>query len=215
MSSDEQPFSDIEATLKKAAAALREAGVPFLLGGSLASWARGGPESRHDLDLMIKREDVERAVTALTGAGMRADDPPEEWLVKAWDGEVLVDLIFSPKGLPIDDEVLARGEEMSVLSMQMNVMAIEDVLTTKLMALTEHSLRYDGLLAIARALREQIDWEQVRSATASSPFARAFFVLLEGLEILPQQHGGRHAGQRSEPRVRVVTPAGSPASAPG
>ena len=56
MSSDEQPFSDIEATLKKAAAALREADVPFLLGGSLASWARGGPESRHDLDLMIKEE---------------------------------------------------------------------------------------------------------------------------------------------------------------
>jgi hypothetical protein len=59
MSSDEQPFADIEATLKKSAAALRAAGVPFLLGGSLASWARGGPETRHDLDLMIKREDVE------------------------------------------------------------------------------------------------------------------------------------------------------------
>ncbi len=215
MSSDEQPFSDIEATLKKAAAALREAGVPFLLGGSLASWARGGPESRHDLDLMIKREDVERAVTALTGAGMRADDPPEEWLVKAWDGEVLVDLIFSPKGLPIDDDVIARGEEMSVLSMQMRVMAIEDVLTTKLMAITEHHLRYEGLLAIARALREQVDWAQVRSATASSPFARAFFVLLEGLEILPPRADAPRAGARSEPRVRVVTTAGSTAPGPG
>jgi Nucleotidyl transferase of unknown function (DUF2204) len=215
MSSDEQPFSDIEATLKKAAAALRGAGVPFLLGGSLASWARGGPESRHDLDLMIKRSDTERALAALTGAGMRADDPPEEWLVKAWDGDVLIDLIFSPKGLPIDDDVLARGEEMSVLSMQMRVMAIEDVLITKLMALTEHSLRYDGLLAIARALREQVDWAQVRSATASSPFAQAFFVILEGLEILPQERDGRQAGERSEPRVRVVTRAGSAASAPG
>jgi hypothetical protein len=215
MSSDEQPFSDIEATLKKAAAALRGAGVPFLLGGSLASWARGGPESRHDLDLMIKRSDVEQAVAALTAAGMRADDPPEEWLVKTWDGNVLVDLIFSPKGLPIDDAVIARGEDMSVLSMEMRVMAIEDVLITKLMALTEHSLRYDGLLAIARALREQVDWEQVRDATASSPFARAFFVLLEGLEILPEARDGRHAGERPEPRVRVVTPAGSAASAAG
>ena len=101
---DEQPFADIEATLKKSAAALREAGVPFLLGGSLASWARGGPETRHDLDLMIKREDVDRALQALTDAGMRAEDPPEEWLVKAWDGDVLVDLIFWPKGLPIDDD---------------------------------------------------------------------------------------------------------------
>ena len=215
MTADEQPFADIEATLKKAGAALRGAGVPFLLGGSLASWARGGPESRHDLDLMIKREDVERAVEALTAAGMRADDPPEEWLVKAWDGDVLVDLIFSPKGLPIDDAVIARGEDMSVLSMEMRVMAIEDVLTTKLMAITEHSLRYEGLLSIARALREQVDWAQVRAATASSPFARAFFVLLEGLEILPAQHIAPASGARSEPRVRVITGGGSAAAGPG
>jgi hypothetical protein len=211
MSSDEQPFSDIEVTLKKAAAALRGADVPFLLGGSLASWARGGPESRHDLDLMIKREDVERALAALTEAGMRAEDPPEEWLVKAWDGDVLVDLVFSPKGLPIDDAVIARGDEISVLSMQMRVMAIEDVLITKLMSITEHSIRYEGLLAIARALREQIDWAQVRSATSSSPFARAFFVLLEGLEILPPQP----VAPRSGARVRVVTDGGSTAAAPG
>src|SRR5688500_7019641 len=165
MTSDEQPFSELEATLKKAASALRGADVPFLLGGSLASWARGGPESRHDLDLMIKRDDVERAVASLTAAGMRADDPPEEWLVKMWDGDVLVDLIFSPKGVPIDDDVLARGEEMSVLSMEMRVMAIEDVLVTKLMSIDEHHIRFEGLLPIARALREQIDWDRVRAAT--------------------------------------------------
>jgi hypothetical protein len=215
MSSDEQPFAAIEATLKKTAAALRGAGVPFLLGGSLASWARGGPQTRHDLDLMIKREDVERALAELREQGMRADDPPEEWLVKVWDGDVLVDLIFSPKGLPIDDEVIARGDVMSVLSMEMRVMAIEDVLVTKLMAITEHSLRYEGPLAIARALREQIDWERVRSATVSSPFARAFFVLLEGLEILPTRHDPAQAGARPEPRVRVVTDAGSAAAGPG
>jgi Uncharacterised nucleotidyltransferase len=215
MTSDEQPFPDIEATLKKAAAALRGAGVPFLLGGSLASWARGGPQSRHDLDLMIKREDVGRAVAALEEAGMRAEDPPEEWLVKAWDGDVLVDLIFSPKGVPIDDAVIARGDEMSVLSMEMRVMAIEDVLITKLMAVTEHDLRYEGLLPIARALREQVDWAHVRTATASSPFARAFFVLLEGLEILPPQRDATHAGARPEPHVRVVTGAGSDAADAG
>ena len=212
---DEQPFADIEATLKKSAAALREAGVPFLLGGSLASWARGGPETRHDLDLMIKREDVDRALQALTEAGMRAEDPPEEWLVKAWDGDVLVDLIFWPKGLPIDDEVLARGEEMSVLSMQMRVMAIEDVLITKLMAITEHHLRFESLIAIARALRERIDWAHVRAATASSPFANAYFVMLEGLGILPAADDAPQTGARREPTVRVVTDAGSPAAAAG
>jgi hypothetical protein len=212
---EEQPFSDIEATLKKAAAALRGAGVPFLLGGSLASWARGGPETRHDLDLMIKPEDVERAAAALREAGMRTEDPPEEWLVKAWDGDVLVDLIFAPKGLNVDDDLIERGEELPVLSMQMRVMSLEDVLITKLMAITEQHLRYEGPLAIARALREQVDWDRVRAATASSPFARAFFVMLEGLGIVPSRIDAPQAGVKPEPRVRVVTSAGSGSGAAG
>jgi hypothetical protein len=210
MAIDEQPFAEIEHALKRAAAALNEAGVPFLLGGSLASWARGGPETRHDLDLMIKPEDVERALEALEAAGMRPERPPEEWLVKAWDGDTLIDLIYCPKGLPMDDDVIARGELLSVLGMQIRVMALEDVMATKLMALTEHSLRYESLLQIARALREQIDWATVRARTESSPFARAFFVLLEDLGILPE--GPPH---RSGTTVRVVTPQSSAATQGG
>jgi predicted nucleotidyltransferase len=210
MAVDEQPFAQIEHALKRAAAALNQAGVEYLLGGSLASWARGGPETRHDLDLMIRPDDVERSLEALSEAGMRAERPPEEWLVKAWDGDTLVDLIYCPKGLPMDDDVFARGEELSVLGMEIRVMALEDVMATKLMALTEHSLRYEGLLQIARALREQIDWPAVRERTSSSPFARAFFTLLEGLEILPEA-----APHRSGTRVRVVSPQRSPATQGG
>src|SRR3954447_8546297 len=209
---DGQAFSDIEQALKTSAAALREAGVPFLLGGSLASWARGGPETRHDLDLMIRPEDVETATRALEAAGMRPEDPPEEWLVKAWDGDVLVDLIFAPKGMALTDEVIARGEGLSVLGMEMRVMALEDVLVTKLMALSEHSLRYESLLPIARALREQVDWDDVRARTSESPFARAFFVMLEGLGIFSGAEpttGGRQT------RVGVLTPQSSGAATAG
>jgi predicted nucleotidyltransferase len=199
MASDEAPFSDLEATLKKSAAALREAEIPFLLGGSLASWARGGPETRHDLDLMIKLEDADRALAALEAVGMRPETPPEDWLVKAWDGDILVDLIHHPKGMDITDEVIERGEELSVLGMDLRVMAIEDVLVTKLRALGEHSLRYQTLLAIARALREQIDWADVRSRTEEYPFARAFFVMLEGLGILDEEAGA--GSERATVRV--------------
>jgi predicted nucleotidyltransferase len=211
MPSDEQPFAAIEHALKRAAAALREADVPFLLGGSLASWARGGPETRHDLDLIIKPEDAEKALQALQEAGMRPERPPEEWLLKAWDGDTLVDLIYCPKGLPVDDDLIARGEELSVLGMDIRVMALEDVMATKLLALTEHSLRYESLLQIARALREQIDWQAVRARTQDSPFARAFFVLLEGLGIVDETE----PQARAQTRVRVVTPQGSPATQGG
>jgi hypothetical protein len=210
MPSDESDFADIEATLKKSAAAMRDAGIPFLLGGSLASWALGGPESRHDLDWMIKREDADRALEALAAAGMTPERPPEGWLVKAWDGDVLVDLIFHPTGMPITDEVIERGTWLHVLSMDVRVMSIEDVLVTKLNSLTEHYLRYESLLGIARALREQIDWKAVRERAVDTPYARAFFTLVEGLGIVGPEEAPDTQGQA--PNLRVAD--GPPVPAP-
>jgi hypothetical protein len=172
-------------SLKRAIAALERQEIPYVLGGGLGCWARGGPPSSNDIDLMLKPEDAERAQEALAGAGMRPETPPEQWLRKAWDGDILIDLIYEPSGMRIDDEVIARGEEMSVEAMQIRVMDLDDLLVTKLLALDEHSADYRDLILITRSLREQIDWGQLRDRTAASPFARAFFTLADGLEISP------------------------------
>jgi hypothetical protein len=200
----DQSFEAIEATLKKAVAALREAQVDFLLAGSLASWARGGPETRHDLDFIVKAEQAELALEALAQKGMRPERPPEEWLYKAWDDDLLIDVIFHPRGLPVTDEVIQRGEELHVLGMTIPVMAIEDVLATKLLAITEHRVDYSDLLEVARALREQIDWRALRVRTRGSPYAAAFFVLVEELGVVPEQHAAHGAD------VRVIGPPATP-----
>jgi hypothetical protein len=172
-------------SLKRAVAAIDEQGVPYLLGGGLGCWARGGPPSSNDIDLMLKPEDAKRAQEALAEAGMRPESPPEQWLLKAHDGDILIDLIFEPSGMKIDDEVIARGDELSVMAMNIRVMDLNDILITKLMALDEHSADYGDLILITRSLREQIDWARIREETASSPFAVAFFALADGLEICP------------------------------
>ena len=139
----------IEATLKRAVGALQGRRVPFLLGGSLAVWARGGPESCNDLDLIVRSKDADGALEALEEAGMRPERPPEDWLFKAWDGEVLVDLIFAPKGLQVDDAMFERSEPVSVFGLEVRAMTLEDVLITKLRALHEHYLDYDPVLEMA------------------------------------------------------------------
>ena len=185
--------------MKKAVAALREAGIRFLLAGSLAVWARGGPETRHDLDFVIKPEDADRALAALADAGMRPEKPPEEWLHKAWDGEVLIDVIYAPRGLEVTDEVIDRGDLLHVIGITIPVMAIEDVLATKLTALHEHELDYTSVLRIARAVREQIDWPSLRARTGGSPYAAAFFVMCEELGLVSSDVHGRRGAE-----VRVL-----------
>jgi hypothetical protein len=190
----------LEDTLKKAVAAFREAEVPVLLAGSVAVWARGGPETRHDLDFVMREQDAERALQVLADAGMRPEKPPEEWLYKAWDGDVLIDLIFRPRGLVVDDEVLARGDFLHVLGITIPVMSIEDVLATKLLAMHEHQLDYTAVVRVARSVREQVDWRYLRQRTRDSPYAIAFFVLCEELGILPE--GATASGAD----VRLVSP---------
>src|SRR3954471_50197 len=133
-------LDEILETLKKSAAALRDTGIPFMVGGGVAAWARGGPESIHDLDLIVKPDDSDRALEALADAGLRTERPPEGWLLKAWDGDVLVDVIFSPQGMAVNDEALARAEILNVKAMEVPVMPIADVMSSKLMALNERWL---------------------------------------------------------------------------
>jgi hypothetical protein len=124
--------------------------------------------------------------------------------VKAWDESgVLVDLIFGPSGVDAD-EVLGNAETLNVLSMEMQVMALEDVIVTKVMSLTEHSINYGTLLEMARALREQVDWASVRRRTAESPFADAYFVLLDRLGIVPEDASGAGEPDRGRMRVEVT-----------
>lgn len=184
MAEDETFFEELLETMKKVAGLLHDADVPFLLGGGLAIWARGGPETEHDLDLMLRQPDAERALEVLEAAGLRVERPPEGWLYKAFDGDVMVDLIFEATGQPIGDEVFGRAEELNIYAVPMRVMSLEDVLVTKLSALREHELDYEDVVQMARPVREQVDWDEVRERTQESPYAQAFFTLVEELGIV-------------------------------
>jgi hypothetical protein len=175
-------------TARRAAGILKDAGVPFLLAGGLASWARGGPQTDHDVDFFVRPEDADAALEALAAAGLETEQPPEKWLYKAYDDDgTLIDVIFRPSGGPITDEYFNHAEELEVMAVSMPVASLADVMTTKLLALTEQEPDLGSVLEISRMLREQIDWEHVRERTQDSPFAKAFFTLVEELGIVERE----------------------------
>jgi hypothetical protein len=159
--------------------------VPFVLGGGLAAWARGGPRSEHDVDFIVLPHDADKALEPLADAGMRTERPPEGWLYKAWHPNgALIDVIFNPSGGPITADTIARAPLLEVAALRIHDFSLKDVMSSKLLALNEQEPDFGQLLDYARALQEQIDWDGVRDRTESSPFARAFFTLLEGLGVV-------------------------------
>lgn len=205
-----------DTTFKRAASALRDADIPYACMGSLALWALGGPEPnlQQDLDFAICEEDVDGAREALEAAGMQLQQPPEDWLFKAWSdgveepGSALVDLIYRPAGLVITRERLRACERRSVLAMTVPVIGATDLLVTKIHSLTEQSADFSSTLQFARSLREQVDRADLEQRVRDTPFGQAFLVLIDALGIGPTAeppvvHVGR-GGTRAEALPRYL-----------
>src|SRR5690242_3870423 len=175
---------DLMATLKRVASVLKQAGIPFALAGGFAAYARGGTSSDHDVDFLLREKDVDRALEALAEVGFRTVRPPEDWLVKVYDDELMVDLIFRPVDEPVTDETLADSTPISVEAILMPVISATVLMEHKLLTFGQHYCDFAKALPLARSLREQIDWRRVRRSTDRSPYAQAFLFLLVQLDVI-------------------------------
>lgn len=179
-----QPRGDLRDALKRVAVALKHAGIPFALTGGYAVWARGGPEPDHDVDFLVAREDVEEAATALADEGLHVERPPEDWLFKVYSGEAMVDVIHRHSGAPAQRRTVEDADVMEVLSVEMPVLSASELMVQKMLAMDEHYCDFATMIPVARALREQVDWDRVRRETEASHFAAALMFLLERLEVV-------------------------------
>ncbi|GAB3866911.1 nucleotidyltransferase family protein [Nocardioides maradonensis] len=170
-------------TLKSAATTLKRAEIPFALAGGYAAWARGGPESTHDVDFVVQPDDSASALAALAASGHELVDAPEDWLAKVRRDGVTVDVIHRLTMGDVDEGLLSRSDEVSVDSVMMPVLSATDLLLSRLLALSDHSCDLSAPLAWARSLREQIDWESVSRKVGDNPFGQAFLGLVEALGI--------------------------------
>ena len=190
--SDEPP---LRAALKYSASALKSDGIPFALGGGYGLWVHGGPEPSHDVDLVVAEADVEVAANSLAAAGLQVERPAEDWLFKAYLAEgdstapteepALVDVLHRLGGVPVTQALLDTSQEHEVLGIRIPVLPPTPIMIAKLQSFSEHYCDFEQPLLVVRAVREQLDWAEIRRATQNQPFAEAFLFLVERLGITP------------------------------
>jgi hypothetical protein len=176
----------LRTALRRAASALKADGPPFALAGSYALWVHGAPEPSHDVDFVVAEADVEAAASTLSKAGFDIRRPPEDWLFKAAlsvDGPPVIDVLHHINRVPVDEAMLGRATECDVLALAIPVLSPTEILVQKLRALHEHHCDFAPLLPLVRAVREQLDWSALRDATSDSPFAAAFLLLCDRLDL--------------------------------
>jgi hypothetical protein len=174
---------ELRDALKRAASALKAQGPEFALAGSYALWVHGAPEPVHDVDFVVAEDDAETAAKTLDEAGFHIDRPPEDWLFKACTGGVVVDVLHRLNGVPVTAATISDAKVIEVQAIAMPVLAPTLVVSEKLSSLNEHHCDFAALLPGVRAVREQVNWNQVRERTADNDFAAAFLVLTDRLGI--------------------------------
>jgi Nucleotidyl transferase of unknown function (DUF2204) len=175
---------ELREVLRRAASALKAHGPEFALAGGYALWAHGAPEPVHDVDFVVAESDADAAAATFEGAGFTVARTPEDWLFKACTTDsAVVDVLYRLNGVPVDAELIRSSAVIDVLAIRMPVLSPTQVLIQKLRALHEHYCDFAPLLPAVRAIREQVDWEQVRASTVDNDFAVAFLVLIDRLGI--------------------------------
>jgi predicted nucleotidyltransferase len=155
--------------LGDATRALEDAEVPYVLFGSIAASVYGKPEQSGDIDLLIGRTDVQRALEALARAGFDTEETDPIWLSKAFRSGVMVDLMTQlTGGLFLDDEMLAHGRRIEVEGNEVRMISPEDLLVIEAASNSAESQAH-WYVAIRVLLRTPIDWDYLLERARLAP----------------------------------------------
>jgi putative nucleotidyltransferase-like protein len=156
------------ATYRAAIKAVRDAGVPFLLGGgfALASFT-GRWRDTKDIDFYIRPRDRGAAVAALTRAGF-ADyfsqlPYDRKWIYRSVRSSVIVDMIWSMANqrAQVDELWFERAGSVSVRGEDLRVVPMEEFIWCKLYILQRDHCDWTDIFNLLFSSGSQIDWSHL------------------------------------------------------
>jgi Uncharacterised nucleotidyltransferase len=143
---------------------LSDAGLPFLVGGAFAlNRYIGVTRPTKDVDLFIRRYDLERVSAALLGAGYRTEMTYPHWLAKVRSNGDFADLIFSSGNgvADVDDAWFEHAIESDVLGVKVKLCPAEEMIWSKAFIMERE--RFDGadIAHLLRAYGDRLDWRRL------------------------------------------------------
>jgi len=145
-------------TLFSALDAIESRQIPYALIGGIAASALSRPRSTHDIDLFVRPEDANAALSALEQHGFETERVDERWLFKGWKNTMMVDVIFKSQGdIYFDAEMQARARPIEYHGRQVPAVAPEDLVIIKCAVANEGGPHHwhDALAILSHA---PLDW---------------------------------------------------------
>ncbi len=193
----ERSAAEIDARTR-ALRVLTESNVPFLVAGAYALFEYTGVfRDTKDLDLFLRRRDLDEAFRALEAAGFRTELVDAGWIGKGYAGDYFVDLIFSSGNgvASVDDLWFQHARPALVMGVPCLLAPPEEMIWSKAFILERE--RFDGadVNHIVHACGEDLDWERLLAR-----FDSHWEVLLAHLSL----YRFAYPGERSKVPLRVL-----------
>jgi predicted nucleotidyltransferase len=144
-------------------------GMAYGLIGGVASTAYGRPRWTKDIDVFCRAEDAEAVLERLTERLFEVERTNPMWIYKAFRDDVQIDVIFKVRNeVYFDEEMAARVRPVDLEGVSVPVLAPEDIVVMKAMAVDEESPWhwYDALGIITLV---DLDWEYLHVRARKSP----------------------------------------------
>jgi hypothetical protein len=157
----EEPGPESASFYLRALADAGASGIPFLLGGAYAfANYTGIARDTKDLDLFVRPADAPRLLDALAAAGYHTEVTFPHWLGKAFQGDNVVDVIYSSGNgaCPVDDGWFAHARPGKVLGIRVRLIPPEEMIWQKAYIMERE--RFDGadVAHLIRARGPTLDW---------------------------------------------------------
>jgi hypothetical protein len=143
---------------------LRDARVPFMVGGAFALERHAGiSRFTKDFDVFISPSDVDRALAAFDAKGYATELTAPYWIAKVRYEDLYVDLIWSSGNgvATVDDEWFAHALEDEILGMPALIVPAEEMIWQKAYIMERE--RFDGadVIHVIHAMAERLDWDHL------------------------------------------------------
>ena len=143
---------------------LTQANVPFVVGGAFALKHYAGiGRATKDLDVFLRREDLDRALASLRAKGYLTEETFPHWLSKAWCGDKFVDFIHgSANGLcRVDETWVQAAQEIEIFGEPALLCPVEEVIWSKCFVMERE--RFDGadIYHLIAAKGDSLDWARL------------------------------------------------------
>ena len=204
------------ATFRQATRAIRDSGVPVLLGGALAlATYTGRWRNTKDVDVLVRPADHARAVAALGVAGF--DDYFEKepydrsWIFRGYKDGVIYDVIWELPNhrVSIDDAWFSRAPRVRLRDEVHAAVPAEELIRVKLYVMQRERCDWVDVLNVLAGAHERIDWTWlVRRMGRDLPLLHAALAVFNWM--CPQRARSMPGWLREQFALPLVEPTNQP-----